>query len=89
MSYDIFSLLGQRHCCEKKRGFPEERSFIGHKRAVSGCCVAHDKKDERGDTERLVADAEMDANTSKCGLKEGIQMWPNTTLQRFFKTAPV
>lgn len=37
----FFSLQGKRHCCEKKRGFPEERSFIGQDRAVSGFCAAH------------------------------------------------
>lgn len=37
----FFSLLGQKRCCEKKRGFPEERSFIGQNRAVSGCCATH------------------------------------------------
>lgn len=63
------SLLGQTRCCEVKREFPEERSFIGENHTLSVPAVLYtDKKDERGDTDRPEADAQMDKDKMKHSL---------------------
>lgn len=61
------SLLGQTRCCEVKREFPEERSFIGENHTVSACRAIHRQE---GWKRRHRKARSRCSDRSKCGQKK-------------------